>query len=212
MRIEVSIAKGTISVPSSKSYAHRLLICAALSNSDTLVYNVTLSKDIIATINCLRTLGYIVQIDNDIVNIKASVEDYEYTPIDGATEAVYAATDDSLYVCKVTFADGTTEMSDVYEGPHPHDYKAVVTDPTCTEDGYTTYTCSTCGNTSVDDETDATGHDDTDNDGYCDICDELICNHNCHKGGIVGFFWKITRFFNKLFKTNQYCECGVAHY
>ena len=55
-------------------------------------------------------------------------------------------------------------------------------------------------------------HADNDDDGYCDDCDELICNHNCHKGGILGFFWKITRFFNKLFKTNQYCECGAAHY
>ncbi len=40
-----------------------------------------------------------------------------------------------------------------------HDYKAVVTDPTCTEDGCTTYTCSVCGDTYTADETSATGHD-----------------------------------------------------
>ena len=40
-----------------------------------------------------------------------------------------------------------------------HDYKAVVTDPTCTEDGYTTYTCSKCGKTYKDDYVDALGHD-----------------------------------------------------
>ena len=40
-----------------------------------------------------------------------------------------------------------------------HDYEAVVTAPTCTEDGYTTYTCSACGDSYVADEVDALGHD-----------------------------------------------------
>lgn len=153
--------------------------------------------------------------DEDIY-VKAYVDGYEYTAIDGATNALYAATEDGLYACEVTFADGTTEMSDVYEGPHAHSYNTVVTAPTCTEDGYTTHTCG-CGDTYVDDETEATGHADNDNDGYCDECEELLdpsveCDHNCHKGGILGFFWKIARFFNKLFGINKYCECGVAHY
>ncbi len=39
-----------------------------------------------------------------------------------------------------------------------HDYDAVVTDPTCTEGGYTTYTCDLCGDSYVDDETDPAGH------------------------------------------------------
>ena len=39
-----------------------------------------------------------------------------------------------------------------------HNYEAVVTDPTCTEGGYTTYTCSVCGDSYVADETEALGH------------------------------------------------------
>ncbi len=39
-----------------------------------------------------------------------------------------------------------------------HDYKAVVTAPTCTEKGYTTYTCSRCTDSYVDDYVDALGH------------------------------------------------------
>ena len=39
-----------------------------------------------------------------------------------------------------------------------HDYKAVVTPPTCTEKGYTTYTCSKCGDSYVADEKAALGH------------------------------------------------------
>ncbi|MBR2580151.1 MAG: Ig domain-containing protein, partial [Cutibacterium sp.] len=40
-----------------------------------------------------------------------------------------------------------------------HDYVAVVTEPTCTEAGYTTHTCSRCGDSYVDSETEALGHD-----------------------------------------------------
>ena len=40
---------------------------------------------------------------------------------------------------------------------HEHKYEAVVTAPTCTEGGYTTYTCS-CGDSYVADETPALGH------------------------------------------------------
>ena len=38
------------------------------------------------------------------------------------------------------------------------------------------------------------------------------CEHNCHKDGITGFFWKIVNFFSKLFGINPVCECGATHY
>ncbi len=40
---------------------------------------------------------------------------------------------------------------------HEHSYTAVVTAPTCTEQGYTTYTCA-CGDSYIADYTDALGH------------------------------------------------------
>ena len=40
---------------------------------------------------------------------------------------------------------------------HTHSYESAVTPPTCTEDGYTTYTCS-CGDSYTDDEVTAPGH------------------------------------------------------
>ena len=43
------------------------------------------------------------------------------------------------------------------EPPHTHSYTAKVTAPTCTEKGYTTYTCS-CGDTYTGNEVAATGH------------------------------------------------------
>ena len=39
-----------------------------------------------------------------------------------------------------------------------HTYEAVVTEPTCTEQGYTTYTCAVCGESYVGDYVDALGH------------------------------------------------------
>ena len=39
-----------------------------------------------------------------------------------------------------------------------HNYVSAVTDPTCTDNGYTTHTCSVCGDTYTDAETESTGH------------------------------------------------------
>lgn len=63
--INKSIANGVVEAPPSKSYAHRLLICAALSNKPSKVKNISLSNDILATINCLKTLGYDILIKGD---------------------------------------------------------------------------------------------------------------------------------------------------
>ncbi len=52
--------------------------------------------------------------------LRAYIIEYEYTAIDGETDALYAPSEDGLYACEVTFADGTTEMSDMFEGPHIH--------------------------------------------------------------------------------------------
>ena len=57
VRINKSTASGSINAPSSKSYAHRLLICAALSGGGE-VRNVELSNDIKATLGALSSLGY----------------------------------------------------------------------------------------------------------------------------------------------------------
>ncbi|MCM1364210.1 MAG: hypothetical protein NC122_04725 [Faecalibacterium sp.] len=38
------------------------------------------------------------------------------------------------------------------------------------------------------------------------------CSHMCHKGGFVGFIYKIVLVFWKLFRINQTCACGAQHY
>ena len=58
-----------------------------------------------------------------------------------------------LILMQVFATEGTQEV----EVAHEHEYAAAVTDPTCTEQGYTTYTCA-CGDSYVDDYVDDTGH------------------------------------------------------
>lgn len=53
---------------------------------------------------------------------------------------------------------------------HTHSYNSVVTAPTCTEKGYTTYTCTAGDDSYVSDYTDALGHADENGDGLCDRC------------------------------------------
>ena len=42
--------------------------------------------------------------------------------------------------------------------PHVHTYEFTVTLPTCTEQGYTTYTCTVCGDSYIDNHVPANGH------------------------------------------------------
>ena len=61
---------GAVTVPSSKSAVHRLLICAALSDKETVITGTTLSQDIIATVECLQALGADIVIDGDRLLVK----------------------------------------------------------------------------------------------------------------------------------------------
>ena len=57
--------RGTVAAPPSKSMAHRMLICAALAEGESLVRPIELSEDILATADCLRALGAEIRPDGD---------------------------------------------------------------------------------------------------------------------------------------------------
>jgi len=85
--------------------------------------------------------------------------------------------------------------------------------PTCTENGQTAKTiCSVCGEI-VDSGTDipATGH--SYKKGTCVTCG-INCSCNCHKSGIMAYFYKLTVFFRRLFGVNSHrlCDCGIKHW
>ena len=63
---------GEITVPSSKSFAHRALIVSALSGKKITIKNIIFSDDINATINALENLGVIITVSNDFVMVDGS--------------------------------------------------------------------------------------------------------------------------------------------
>ena len=58
-----------------------------------------------------------------------------------------------------------------------HSYDAVVTEPTCTEQGYTTYTCTVCGDSYTDNAVDALGH------SY----ESVVTDPTCVEGGYTTY-------------------------
>ena len=112
---------------------------------------------------------YQIQVSNDGVNFETVASgnwennsNWKNATFDGQNVkyvrlvAVNAYSDSSYVFASAAEIRLTGVKSD--EAPHEHAYTAVVTAPTCTEGGYTTYTCS-CGNSYVADETEALGHD-----------------------------------------------------
>jgi 3-phosphoshikimate 1-carboxyvinyltransferase len=61
--------KGTVYIPSSKSVAHRILICAALSDLPSKIRCTGYGKDVLATADCLNQLGAGIEIVDDIINV-----------------------------------------------------------------------------------------------------------------------------------------------
>ena len=77
-------------------------------------------------------------------------------------------TDNEVEATGHTFVDGACSIcGEVDPDKHEHKYEAVVTAPTCTATGYTTYTCA-CGDSYTGDETEMLPHVDTNLDITCD--------------------------------------------
>ena len=70
LKVKPSCIGGEVSAPSSKSFAHRILISAFLSGSEITVKNVGKSVDATVTLNALKTLGASVLEGEDKVIIK----------------------------------------------------------------------------------------------------------------------------------------------
>ncbi len=86
---------------------------------------------------------------------------------------------------------------------------------TCTAEGEKTRRCENCEFVETA-AVEKTAHADADKDGKCDECGgdmTSYCKHMCHSTSkFTQFFWKIIRFFQKLFKIKQECACGVKHW
>ncbi len=70
IKIISGVTGGSVRAVASKSYAHRLIICAALADSPTRIICNTSSQDIEATLGCVKALGASVEHTEDGFIIK----------------------------------------------------------------------------------------------------------------------------------------------
>ena len=68
--IESSKLQGLLALPTSKSLAHRAIICASLAQGVSVIGDVSMSKDIEATIGCMRALGAHIEVEGQTVTIE----------------------------------------------------------------------------------------------------------------------------------------------
>lgn len=73
MKVKVYPSKvnGAIKPPSSKSISHRAIICASLSKGKSIISNVDVSDDIIATVNAFKNLGVKFNIFNKTIEVES---------------------------------------------------------------------------------------------------------------------------------------------
>ena len=67
--IKPGALRGVTAAPASKSMAHRMLICAALAEGESLVQPIELSEDILATMDGLRALGAGIVREGDALRV-----------------------------------------------------------------------------------------------------------------------------------------------
>lgn len=75
--IKPSRAHGVFNATPSKSAAHRALICAALTEGETEIKNVEYSQDILATLDCLESLGIAAERYDKSVVIHGGLKELE---------------------------------------------------------------------------------------------------------------------------------------
>lgn len=68
--IKNGTARGRITAPPSKSIAHRLLICAAMAEGESVIRGVSDCDDVEATSDCLRAMGVPVIREGDTVKVR----------------------------------------------------------------------------------------------------------------------------------------------
>lgn len=74
MKVEIKPSKlyGSVKAPPSKSMAHRMLICAGLCEDESRIEGIEYSEDILATLDCLETLGASVTREENFVIVRGT--------------------------------------------------------------------------------------------------------------------------------------------
>lgn len=86
---------------------------------------------------------------------------YAFYDCSSLTDVYYSGTEEEWNDISIDIEDSSLLNARIHynnTGADTHPYLPVITPPTCTDQGYTTYTCA-CGYSYVEDYADATGHD-----------------------------------------------------
>ncbi len=70
VQIFPSMANGVVKAPASKSYAHRILIAAALCKGVSKIENIGVNDDVLATVSCLKEMGAEVELNGTTATVK----------------------------------------------------------------------------------------------------------------------------------------------
>ena len=195
-------------------------------------YNVSASNRTISKGSTISTIGYVINLygnkwlyNNNGYYIYPSNLTCVHSYTSSITKnATCTATGVKTYKCTC----GASYTEAIAKKAHTEVIDKAVA-ATCTKTGLTEGKhCSVCGTVIVAQKTIAAkGHKDANGDYKCDYgCGYEYenpadpkpsdptenCGCNCHKGGIAGFFFKIIIFFQRIFRTNKTCDCGIAHY
>lgn len=72
VQIRPSRLQGRISAPPSKSYAHRMMLCAALADGESVIRGVAHSEDMLATLHGIEALGAECRLERDTLYVKGT--------------------------------------------------------------------------------------------------------------------------------------------
>lgn len=79
MRAELArgTAHGTVSAPPSKSYAHRMMICAALAHGCSRLDGIGSGEDVLATLDCIAAMGVRACRDGERLTVEGGVPQFD---------------------------------------------------------------------------------------------------------------------------------------
>ena len=140
-------------------------------------------------------------------------------PLTGETGNQLTVSESGSYTVKVKASDGAKESAETESAPveitvDGHVYVPEVTAPTCTEQGYTTYTCAVCGDSYVDDYTPAKGHQAaakwlSDGTSHWHAC--TVCGTKLDEAG-HSFAWVTDKEATATEAGSKHEECSVCGY
>lgn len=82
MKIEIKAGRacGSVNAPASKSFAHRMMICAALARGRSVIDGISESEDMLATLDCITAMGAKCTLESGRLSVDGTGGSFSGTP------------------------------------------------------------------------------------------------------------------------------------